>query len=140
MFHRFTGEKYDIAVRWLIKKVKLLVPLKDHSLHPSCKIYEGICSCGETSIGNAEECWPEHNSADNKLEPAKHIADNLEHSFLWSVLLAAPKDGRICKNLDAFFIAKLKPSLNRKEGSNMLTLLRNGVTTAITRTLNRNLL
>ena len=69
-----------------------------------------------------------HNSADNKSEPAKHLADNKEHSFLWSILLAAPKDGRTRKNLEAFFIAKLKPSLNRQEDSNMLTLFRNDVT------------
>ena len=69
-----------------------------------------------------------HNPADNKSEPAKHLADNKEHSFLWSILLAAPKDGRTRKNLEAFFIAKLKPSLKRQEESNMLTLFRNGVT------------
>ena len=102
------------------------------NLHPSCKIYKGICSCGETyigeTIGNVEERWSEHNSADNKSKPAKHLADNKEHSFLWSILLDAPKDGRTRKNLEAFFIVKLKPSLNRQEDSNMLTLFRNGVT------------
>ena len=93
---------------------------------------KGICSCGETYIGetirNVEERWSEHNSADNKSEPATHLADNEEYSFLWSILLAAPKDGRTRKNLEVFFIAKLKPSLNRKEDSNMLTLFRNDVT------------
>ena len=111
---------------------KITFPLKDHNLHPSCKIYKGICSCGETYIGetirNVEERWSEHNSADNKSERAKHLADNKEHSFLWSVILAAPKDGRTRKNLEVFFIAKFKPSLNRQEDSNMLTLFRNGVT------------
>ena len=131
-FHQFTGDKYDIAVKWLTKKVKSLFPLKDRNLHPSCKIYKGVCSCGEIYIGetirNVEERWSEHNSADNKSEPAKHLADNKEHSFLWSILLAAPKDGRTRKTLDAFFIAKLKPFLNRQEDSNILTLFRNGVT------------
>ena len=112
--------------------MKSLFPLKDRNLHPSCKIYKGVYSCGEIYIGetirNVEERWSEHNSADNKSEPAKHLADNKEHSFLWSILLAAPKDGRTRKNLEAFFIAKLKPSLNRQEESNMLTLFRNGVT------------
>ena len=61
-------------------------------------------------------------------EPAKHLASNKEHFFLWNILLDAPKDGRTRKNLEAFFIAKLKPSLNRQEDSNMLTLFRNGVT------------
>ena len=85
-FHQFNDEKYGIAVKWLKKKVKSLFPLKDRNLHPSCKIYKGICSCGETYIGetirNVEERWSEHNSADNKSEPAKHLADNEEHPFL----------------------------------------------------------
>ena len=105
---------------------------RDRNSHPSCKIYKGVCSCGETYIGknirNVEERCSEHNSPDNKSEPAKHIADNKEYSFLWSILLAALKDGRTSKNLETFFIAKLKPSLNRQEDSNMLTLFRNGVT------------
>ena len=125
-FHQFTGEKYHVAVKWLTKMVKSLFPYKHRNLHPSCKIYKGICTCGETYIGkairNVEERWSEHNSADNKSEPAKHLADNEEHSFLWSILLDAPKDGRTRKNLEAFFIAKLKPSVNRQEDSNMLTL------------------
>ena len=85
-FHHFTGGKYDMAVKRLTKKVKSLFPLKDRNLHLTCKIYKGICSCGETYIGetirNVEERWSEHNSADNKSEPAKHLADNEEHSFL----------------------------------------------------------
>ena len=37
-FHQFTGEKYDIAVKWLMKKVKSLFRLKDRNLHPPCKL------------------------------------------------------------------------------------------------------
>ena len=118
-FHHFTGDKYNIAVKWLTKKVKSLFPSKDRNIHPPCKIYKGVCNCGETYIGetirNVEERWSEHNSADNKPEPAKHLADNEKHSFFLSILLAAPKDGRTHKNLEAFFIGKLKPSLNRQE-------------------------
>ena len=131
-FRQFTGDKYDIAVEWLTKKVKSLFTLKDRNLDPSCKIYKGVCSCGETYIGktirNVEERWSQHNYSVNKSEPAKHIADNKEYSFLWSILLAALKDGRTRKNLETFFIDKLKPSLNRQEDSNMLTLFRNGET------------
>ena len=115
-----------------MKKVKSPFTLKDRNLHPSCKIYKGVCSWGETYIGktirNVEEGWSQHNCSDDKSEPAKHIADNKEYSFLWSILLAALKDGRTRKNLETFFIAKLKPSLNRQEDSNMLTLFRNGET------------
>ena len=72
------------------------------TLHSSCKIYKGICNCEETYIGetirNVEERWSEHNSAVNKSAPAKHLADNKEHPFFWSILLVVPKDGRACKN------------------------------------------
>ena len=131
-FHQFTVDKYDIAVKWLTKKVISIFPLRDYNLHPPCKIYEVVSTCGENyideTIRNVEECWSEHNSADTKSEPAKHLGDNEEDPFLWSILLTAPKDGRTRKNLEAFFIAKLKPSLNRKENSNMITVFRNGVT------------
>ena len=65
--------------------MKSLLPLKDRNLHPPCKIWKGICGCGETYIGetirNAEDRWSEHNSADNKSKPAKDLADNKEHFF-----------------------------------------------------------
>ena len=58
-FHHFTGDKYNIAVKWLTKKVKSLFPSKDRNIHPPCKIYKGVCNCGETYIGetirNVEE-------------------------------------------------------------------------------------
>ena len=41
---------------------------------------------------------------------------------------SASKDRRTSKNLEAFFIAKLKPPFIIHDNSNMLTLLRNGVT------------
>ena len=119
-------------MNWLTKKVKSLFPLKDRNLHPPCKIYKGICSCGETDIDetirNVEERWSEQNSADNKSDPTKHLADNEEHFFLWIILIVPSKDGRTRKNLGAFFIAKLKSSLNRQEDYNVLTLFRNSVT------------
>ena len=37
-FHQFTGGKYKEAIKWLTKKLKSLFPLKDHNLHPPCKI------------------------------------------------------------------------------------------------------
>ena len=80
---QFKGEKYNIAVKWLTKKVKQLFQLQHRNLHLSCKIYEDKCSCGETYIGeticSVEERWSEHNSAENKSEPTKHLGDNKEH-------------------------------------------------------------
>ena len=38
-FNYFTNDSYDLNVVWKTKKVKVLFPLKDKNLHPSCKIY-----------------------------------------------------------------------------------------------------
>ena len=70
---------------WLTKKVKSLFLVKDLNLHPSCKIYKDVRGCRKTYIGetirNVEERWLEHNSADNKSEPAKHVADKKDTPF-----------------------------------------------------------
>ena len=50
-FNKFTNDKYDIRIKWLTKKMKTLFKLKDPCIHPACKIYTGICICGETHIG-----------------------------------------------------------------------------------------
>ena len=59
---------------------------------------EKLTYIGET-IRNIEERWSEHVSAliINQNQLAKHLADNKEHSFWWSISLAAPKYGRTRK-------------------------------------------
>ena len=130
-FHQFTCDKYDIAVKWLTKKVKLLFPLKGCNLHPSCKIYKGLCSWGETYIGetirNVEERCRNIILLIINQNQLNILLINI-NMFLRSILFTAPKDRRTRKNFKTFFIAKLKPSLNRQDDSNMLTLFRNGVT------------
>ena len=67
--------------------------------------------------------WKGYDNSFNSWIDKKDYVTKNGHS-----LLAAPKDGRTRKNLEGFFIAKLKPSLNRQKDSDMLTLFRNGVT------------
>ena len=68
----------------ICKNVTFFPNLNKFTLHyvTLCTIYKGICSCGESYIGettrNVEERWSEHNSTDNKSEPPKHLADNEE--------------------------------------------------------------
>ena len=50
-FHRFTKDRFEVAVKWRTRLVKTLFPLKDKNIHPSCVIYKGTCSCGKTYIG-----------------------------------------------------------------------------------------
>ena len=60
----FTDNKYDIRIKWIAKKVKQLFKLKSRNPHPSCVIYERVCSCQKSCIGetvrNVEIRWQEH--------------------------------------------------------------------------------
>ena len=38
---------FDMRLKWLTKKAKTLFKV----LHQACKIYKGVCSCGESYIG-----------------------------------------------------------------------------------------
>ena len=55
-----------------------------------------------------------HKSINQKPEPSKHLFLNVGHSFNWSVLLSAHKNTIRRKNLESFFIDKMKPSLMNK--------------------------
>ena len=63
-----------------------------------------------------------------KSEPAKHLRQNLTHSFVWSTISSAPNNTRTRKNLEALFIEIKKPPLNEQSQSNMLNLFRHGIT------------
>ena len=105
---------------------------KGKSLHPACKIYEGICIFGGKYIGetkrNVEIRWMEHNTPSDKSNPAKHLNDNIDHSFTWKVICNAPNRKPARKILEAYFIATMKPNLNDKIDSDLLRLFRNGIT------------
>ena len=130
--HDFTKHQFNFAIKWKTRKVKSLFKLKDQNIHPSCKIYKGECSCGEVYIGetkrNVEVRWAEHNNPLYTSEPALHLNKNITHSFVWSILCQAPSNTRIRKNLEASYIALLRPSLNDQLDFNKLNLFRNGVT------------
>ena len=129
----FTQYKYEFAITWETKKVRQLFSLKEVKSYPACKIYEGTCNqCGVKYIGETERNvrtrWNEHQISTNKSEPARHIRNNIDHDFSWKILCNAPSKTRERKNLEASFIALLKPSLNEQVDFKVLTLFRNGVT------------
>ena len=53
-FHHFTENNFDIAISWETRKLQTLFHLKDKKLYPACKIYYGVCECGEDYIGETK--------------------------------------------------------------------------------------
>ena len=115
-FYNFTNEKSKLIIRWKTQKVISLFTLKDKDLHPACKIYTGICSCVSTYAGetkrNVEVRYSEHNHASGNSELSKHLHQNINYMFTWSVICSAPKTVRTRKIFESFYIALMRPSLN----------------------------
>ena len=117
----------------ITRKIKSLFDSKDKVSHYSCVIYREICSCGADYIGEAVRNtplgWNEHeNGTDKNSECAKHLNENDNHEFKWSILSVAPKISFKRKILEAYFIKTLIPILNNQLNSDILILFRNGVT------------
>ena len=125
-FDVFTDNKYDIRIKWITKKVKQLFKLKSRNPHPSCVIYEGVCSCQESYLGetvrNVEIRSQEHEDTQKDSELAKHLKNNPTHSFTWKVLLPASSIRCIRQNMEASMIALKQPSLNERVESKKLSL------------------
>ena len=132
IFHHFRKNNFDIAISWEKRKIQFQFHLKDKKLYPGCKIYYGVRECGEDYIGetkrNTITRWSEHDNATKDSEPARHLNKHINHVFTWKILCHASKKTDICKNLEAIFIALLKPSLNEQKNFEHLILFRNGIT------------
>ena len=127
-----TKEKFQFIVLWTTSAIQSLFPIKDKVCHISCVIYQGICSCGATYIGetvrNASIRWSERNNINGNSEPAKHIAANTTHVFSWKVISGAPKNAHKRELLEAMIIRLHNPSLNEQLETKSLILFRNGLT------------
>ena len=86
-----------------------LFRLKSKNPHPAYVVYEKICTWKESYIGetkrNVEIRWEEHSNTNKISEPSRHLKSNLTHAFTWKVLMDAPINDRVRKNLEASFIA-----------------------------------
>ena len=68
------------------------------------------------------------NSTDKNSECAKHLNENDNHEFKWSILSLAPKVLFKRKILEAYFIKTLNLILNNQLNNDILTLFRKGIT------------
>ena len=117
---------------WKTKKVRSFFPLKDKNLYLSCKIYHGLCLCGEDYVGetkrNISERYDEHNKPSKKSKPAAHLEQTIDHYFTKGILCNVPSNARTRRNIETLFIAVMRPSLNERIECDALILFRNGVT------------
>ena len=130
--HQFTNQKFENTIKWITKKVKSLFSLKDKNPYPACQVYKGTCVCDETYIGetilNVDIRWNEHEDIRKESEPAKYLRENLNQKFKWKTFLQAPKNYRQRKNLEAFFIEIMGPTLKNQINTKKLHLFSNGAT------------
>ena len=70
----------------------------------------------------------EHSTPSIKSNLAKHLCDNIDHSFTWKTICNAPNRKLAHKILKVYFITTIKPSLNDQIDSDLLHLFRNGIT------------
>ena len=80
------------------------------------------------TIRNPSIRWEERNDTTKKSRPAKHLKINFHHVFNWLILCKASQNYKVRHNLEASYIALLKPTLNEQEDFEILTLFTNGVT------------
>ena len=73
--------------------------------------------------------YDKHNKPSNKSKAAAHLQQNNDHYFTWRILILcnAPSNARTHKNIEVFFIAIMRPSLNEQIDSYAFILFRNGV-------------
>ena len=74
---------------------------------------------GET-VCNAQLHWDEHeNGTDKNSKSAKHLNENDNHEFKWSILSLAPKISFKRKIIEVYFIKTLNLILNNQLNSDI---------------------
>ena len=131
-FHQFSKDKYILPVIWKTRKIRSLFTLKDKNIYQASVIYCGKCSCGADyngeTVRNTVIRWNEHENLSKESEPSKHLRNNDNHTFDWSILRGAPTNKVKREILESFFIAKNKPMLNNQTKHRNLILFKNGIT------------
>lgn len=80
-------------------------------MYPSCKIYQGDCSCKDDYISEMERnVVIQHQDS----ESAHHLKNHLNHGFNCSIIAYVSSNKRTRKNLEVINIAFKRPTLNDK--------------------------
>ena len=128
----YTNYKIKFRYSWKTRKLQSLFPLKDPIVYKANVIYKGTCTYKEFYIGetkhNWEVRWNEHCSLKKSSEVGDHLLVNPDHNITWQIIAKAPAQTFKRKILEAFYIRKLKPTLNSQIDIKITHLFRNGIT------------
>ena len=102
----------------LVEKIESLLNLKDKVKHVANVVYLGTClNCQVNYVGetcrNFEIREAEHEDPNYNSKPARHIAQNKDHEFVWKTLDSAPH-WKTRKFKEAIYIANLNQHLTNK--------------------------
>ena len=96
--------------------MEALFKLKDPCIHPACKLYKGVCTCGKIYTGktirNVETRWKDHNTPSDKSNPSKHINSHIDHTFTCSIISNARTKNFKRKIIEGYFIVIMKPTIH----------------------------
>ena len=85
----YTNGKVKFNIIRATKKIKSLLKIKDDVQDLSCVIHQGIYSCRNNyvveTMRNTATRLDEHEQPNGKLEPSKHLKNNLGHIFGWMI-------------------------------------------------------
>ena len=107
----------------ITKKMRDVFDLQSKNPYPDCIIYQGICTCKENYIGEKKQNVAIRQEEHSDVKKISEPSSNPTHAFSWKVLMAAPINDQVRKNLEASFIALSSSSLNEQIDSKKLLLL-----------------
>ena len=105
-FYNFTYEKFKLVIRWKTQNWKPLFALKGKDIYLAWKIYTGRNPVNQpiSVKQNGMVRYSVHNHPSGKSELSKHLHQNINHVFTWSVICSARKCHRTGKNLEVFYV------------------------------------
>ena len=128
----YTNYKIKCRYSQKTRKLQSLFSLKDLIVHEANVIYKETCTCKEFYIGETKRNlvvrWNKHSSLKKSSEVVDHLLVNPDHNITWQITAKAPAQIFRREILEAFYMRKLKPTLNSQKDIKIIHLFRNGIT------------
>ena len=127
----YTYYKIKFSYSKKTRKLLSLFPFKDPIVPKANVIYKVTCTYKEFYIEvtkrNSEVRKNEHCCLIKSSELGDHLLVNPDHNITWQIIAKVPAQTFKGKILEAFYISKLKPTLNSQKNIKITHLFRNGI-------------